>query len=333
MTNATRSFAVSSLFAAAMLLPCAVSLFASSDSLLDPQLQNKLGATFTRRADISILGRTVTMGALSSQELAAVMEHGDGYLTALAIGEARRRMDRAVHSTVRQLYEGSVLSPNELSFDFHFVSTGAAAFVESTEYLAAVEGSAFLPELLARPEVWAVPSWFSSTFSAMGPGWVKSVIVQANSLGPRKSPGVLMSLIAAGATEANMNELRSVLETEQSDAWLAGMQACARLNNGECWDLIARESRRQSAREQLRTATAEFQNNRADIAELFLAAERAADALKQATEPAKRAQLAVELGGFLRFVRGSGYKPPQPLVDAIRATGLSPLVRELSEEN
>ena len=306
----------------------AVRLLEAADPQLNPQIQLKLGAVYTHRSDVSVLSQTETMASLKSEDLSALIDQADGYLPAMAIFEARRRMDLTLHIKIRDRYQKTVLEPSEVRFDPHFISQGAVAFVASTEYLASVEGSDFLPELLARPEVWQVPSWFRATFAAVGPGWVKAVIQHANSLGPRKSPAVLMSLVAGGASEANLPELRLALRTEKSDSWMAAMEACARVSNGGCWDLITQESLKQTPLEQLRMALVQFQSHRIDQNESFLAAERAANALNQSRVPTIRGQLAIELGGFIRLMRAAGNPPPPTLVELIRTSGISPLLRD-----
>jgi hypothetical protein len=313
-----------------LLLVIPFSISGASNSNLDPQVRTKLGAVVDQRDDMSILGRGDVMSSLTSADLTDIVDHGGGYLSALAIAEARHRLDLTMHGSIRQSYQRTVWQPGEVHFDPHAISPGAAAFMASTEYLAAVEGSRFLPELLARPEVWAVPSWFGATFSAIGPGWVKPVIQRASELDSQRGATVLMNLVAGGATSANMGELRTVLQTEQSDAWMAAMQACARLNSGECWDLIAAGARRQGGREQVRTATVQFKAGRLPLAEAMLAAERAALELRQPSDPATRTSLAIELSGFLRFAQGRGLALPQPLREAIKGTGIAPLIRELS---
>ena len=300
-----------------------------SAGTLDSQVQTRIPSLVARQNDMAVLGQGDAMKSLKASELINVVTRGGGYLPSLAISEARRRLDWTMHDTVRQYYKQAALPANEVRFDMHSISPATAALLASTEYLAAIERSAFLPELLDRPEVWAVPSWFTATFAAMGPGWVKPVIQRANAAGPRRSPAILMTLVAAGATTENMDELRTVLQTEQSDAWLAAMQACARLNTGECWDLIAQGGQRQSEREQLRVASVQFQNGRIGVSELFRAGERAANAFRQSPDPVTRALLATELGGFLRFIQMSGHKPQQEFTEAIRATRLSTLVRQL----
>lgn len=202
------------------------------DSSLSPALQNKLASIAGHASDMRILGLTGVMRNLTSAELAEVVSRGDGYLPVLAIVAGRERSDASLHAAVRERFERTQPQPADIRFDPHAISPTAATFVACTEYLAGVEQASFLPELLQHAEVWAVPSWFVSTFRAMGAGWVQPVIERANQLDTRSRLAVLMTLVADGATASNFPTSATSFKAAATVRWSQALRVRSAFNSG-----------------------------------------------------------------------------------------------------
>src|SRR5713226_3487147 len=87
--------------------------------------------------------------------------------------------------------------------------------VASTEYLSRTGRLSFLPNLLARGEVWVVPQWFTAAFGELGPGWIAPAIAAA----PDERRRMAISYIITWSTTLLARQ-HVIIRVDQHAFWL-----------------------------------------------------------------------------------------------------------------
>jgi hypothetical protein len=275
--------------------------------------------------DAGILAQPEALRAFGHESVASLLAHRNRYIKALAIAELKNRKDRTRHDQIHELF--GTLSPDiPVSHrDPHnddAIPPDAALLAASAEYLATIDKTAFLGDLLNRPEMWDAPHWFVAAFRQMGPGWIRA------SLGGDADPArrsVLGSVIRGGATEENVAELQELLGAEDPGLWASAVVACERLDHPDCWAAVEGSLGARDNLDRLKVRMAQWRTHRTDPDGLMAAADSvAAMALHEPAGPA-RARMWNVLDEFVRLAVGSQLAIPASLASRLRALG-SPVI-------
>jgi len=264
-----------------------------------------------------VLSNRAALKSFSVEQVESLLDRSNRYIQALAILELGDRKIGRPQSRIQRLFDQGIALPEASRLDARAAWTPeGAVFLAAAQYLAAVSGREFVPNLLARPEAWLIPRELGPAFQQLGSGWISAAIQEAgDDEGRRIAVG---QMIGSGATPETVEELREVLRSERTSVWGGALRACERLDLAPCWGALESSLPSHSPREQLTARMAAIRRQRAKPEQLFAAAERVIGQLRGQPPGPLRAELLIELDEFENLASLTGLTVPDGLLRSLR---------------